>query len=140
MEHTEDDFVAFAEVARVMAPGARLVVTVPAYQALWSSHDVSHMHHRRYRTNRLRAPAEAAGLKTVRTSYFNSTLFPVAAAVRLFDRFKGAKSEGSHLEMSPDFVNRPLTRIMQGEAKLIGRGRRLPYGLSLLGVFEKPAA
>lgn len=140
LEHTADDRVALAELFRVMAPGARLVVTVPAYQALWSSHDVSHQHHRRYRTKRLTSAAEGAGFKTVRTSYFNTTLFPVAAAVRLADRVRGSKSQASHLELSPDVVNRPLTKIMQAEARMIGRGRRLPFGLSLLGVFEKPAS
>ena len=121
-----------------MAPGARLVVTVPAYQALWSSHDVSHMHHRRYRTGMLTSAAESAGLRTIRTSYFNSTLFPVAATVRLADRARGAKGDVSHLQMSPEVINRPLTEVMRAEGRLIARGRRLPFGLSLLGVFEQP--
>lgn len=140
LEHTVDDTVALRELSRVMTPQGRLVVTVPAYQALWSSHDVSHEHRRRYRARRLRASAEAAGLRTVRTSYFNTILFPVAAVVRLADRLRGARSGVSHLELSPDLVNRPLTGLMRIEAGLVRRGRRLPFGLSLLGVFEKPAA
>ena len=140
MEHTDDHAVAFREVARVMRPGGRLVVTVPAYQSLWSSHDMSHQHRRRYRVRNLRRPAEAAGLRTMRVSYFNFFLFPVAAAVRLLDRLTGSTKTSSDLELSPGFVNGPLTLVMRIEAKLIGLGIRLPYGLSLLAVFEKPVS
>jgi len=35
-------------VARVLKPGARFIVQLPAYQWLWSMHDVAVGHQRRY--------------------------------------------------------------------------------------------
>ena len=62
IEHLDDDRAALAELRRVAAPGARLVLTVPAYSWLWSEHDVSMHHRRRYTEPRLRERVAAAGL------------------------------------------------------------------------------
>src|ERR1700751_2869955 len=48
IEHTPDDRVTLRELRRVTRPGGHLLVTVPAYQALWSQHDVDNHHFRRY--------------------------------------------------------------------------------------------
>src|SRR5579875_2461541 len=53
VEHTPDDTVALRELRRVSRPGAWLLLTVPAYQALWSSHDEMNHHFRRYSRRRL---------------------------------------------------------------------------------------
>lgn len=138
LEHTSDDVVALTELHRVLRPGGRIVITVPAFASLWSGHDVSHHHHRRYRSGGLRAAATAAGFAPVRDTYFNTVLFPAAAAVRLVDRARGAKPNASHLELAPGVLDEPFERILRAEARLIEQGRRLPYGLSLLGVFDRP--
>src|SRR3954453_22169660 len=61
VEHTPDDVATLTELFRVTRPGGRLVVTVPAYQLLWSSHDVANQHYRRYTLRRLAAAAEQSG-------------------------------------------------------------------------------
>ena len=48
IEHLEDDLAALRELRRTVAPGGALLVTVPAYQWLWSGHDEINHHHRRY--------------------------------------------------------------------------------------------
>src|SRR5687767_6622160 len=48
LEHVKDDSLALNEIYRVLKPGGRIIATVPAYAALWSSHDVALMHFRRY--------------------------------------------------------------------------------------------
>ena len=53
VEHVDDDRRVLTELRRVAAPGARLVLTVPAYTWLWSQHDVSMHHRRRYTLGRL---------------------------------------------------------------------------------------
>ena len=57
IEHTPDDRVTLRELRRVSRPGGYLLVTVPAYQGLWSTHDVANHHYRRYSRSRLRAAA-----------------------------------------------------------------------------------
>ncbi len=86
LEHVERDDLAAAELRRVAAPGALLVVTVPAYRWLWSQHDDSHHHLRRYTAGALRARLAAAGWRPVLLTYFNSLLLPPIALVRTIAR------------------------------------------------------
>jgi len=83
LEHVEEDAGAIAEARRVLRPGGRLLVTAPACPWLWSEHDVALEHRRRYRRRDLLAKIEAAGFDVERESYFNTLLFPLAAAYRL---------------------------------------------------------
>jgi len=83
IEHTADDRVTLSELRRVSRPGAWLLVTVPAYQALWSQHDDFNHHFRRYGRRTLRAAALDSGWRVHRVTSFNSLLFGPAAAVRI---------------------------------------------------------
>ena len=82
IEHTPDDGVTLRELRRVCKPGGYLLVTVPAYQSLWSMHDVANHHYRRYSRSTLRAAALDAGWIVRRLTSFNSLLLAPAAAVR----------------------------------------------------------
>ena len=74
---------ALAEAARVLRPGGRLLLAVPAYAWAWSSHDVHNDHHRRYTRPRLVRALTEAGLDVVRSSYAFASVFPLFAAHRL---------------------------------------------------------
>jgi SAM-dependent methyltransferase len=141
VEHTTDDVRSLSELRRVARPGAVLVATVPAYQALWSDHDVANEHVRRYRWGGLRGASVAAGWEPVRFTYFNSMLLPPAAAVRLAQRLRRRPRVApprSQLHLTPSSLDPVLELPMRAEAWLIRRGVRLPAGLSLLGVFRNP--
>jgi hypothetical protein len=112
-------------------------VTVPAYQWLWSGHDEINHHRRRYTQRSLRAVAERAGWQEVRGTHFNSLLLPAAILLRILDRFSRKTTESSlDLWVPPQPLNWLLERPMLLEAALIGRGGRIPAGLSLLAVFR----
>jgi SAM-dependent methyltransferase len=140
IEHTPDDRATFAELYRVTRPGGYLLVTVPAYQLLWSSHDVANNHYRRYRLSTLAAAASEAGWRLERRTYFNSFMLPPAALVRLARRSRAHANERSDLQLTPRRLNPLLELPLRVEAALIRLGVRLPAGLSLLAVFAKPAA
>jgi len=137
IEHLEDDLTALRELRRVVAPGGSLLVTVPAYQWLWSGHDEINHHFRRYTRRSLQRAGEEAGWQQVRTTYFNSLLLPAAILLRVLDRFNRKTTESSlDLWVPPQPLNWLLERPLQLEAALIGRGGRIPAGLSLLAVFR----
>jgi SAM-dependent methyltransferase len=137
IEHLEDDLGALRELRRVLRPGASLLVTVPAYQWLWSGHDEVNHHHRRYTRRSLQRVAEEAGWEQVRATYFNSLLLPLAILLRVLDRFSRRATESSlDLWVPPEPMNWLLERPLALEAALIGRGGRIPAGLSLLAVFR----
>ena len=137
IEHLKDDVAAFRELRRVIAPGGGLLITVPAYGWLWSGHDVINHHHRRYTRRSLAAAAEQAGWESVRTTYFNSLLLPVAIVLRVLERFSRKTTESSlDLWVPPEPANWLLERPLALEAAVIGHGGRIPAGLSLLTLFR----
>jgi SAM-dependent methyltransferase len=137
IEHLHDDRCALRELRRVVAPGGRLLVTVPAYQRLWSRHDEINHHHRRYNRGTLLEAAEEAGWRCERTTHFNSLLLPVAMAMRVLEPLnRSATSSSLDLWMPPAPVNWLLQQPLNLEAALIGRGVEIPAGLSLLAVFS----
>lgn len=137
IEHLEDDLAALRELRRVVAPGGALLVTVPAYQWLWSGHDEVNHHFRRYTRRSLQRVAEQAGWQQVRTTYFNSLLLPAAILLRVLDRFNRKTTESSlDLWVPPAPLNWLLEQPLALESALIARSGRIPAGLSLLAVFR----
>jgi SAM-dependent methyltransferase len=140
LEHTPDDHVTLCELRRVTRPGGFLLLTVPAYQALWSAHDVLSGHFRRYRKRTLVAAVTNAGWRLDRLSAFNALLLAPAAVVRLAQRRRTGPPPGrrSELELTPPWLNWALEQPLRVEAAVLRRGRRLPVGLSLLAVARNP--
>jgi SAM-dependent methyltransferase len=133
IEHVRDDVAALTELWRVCRPGGWLLVTVPAYQALWSF--------RRYSRSMLRGAARAGGWQVERLSSFNSLLLAPAAAVRLAQRRLGTHNGYTNdLDLGPAWLNDVLERPLALEASWLARGRTLPLGLSLLAVLRRPLA
>src|SRR5262249_35413183 len=143
IEHTPDDRVTLRSLRGVCKPGGWLLVTVPAYQALWSLHDEANHHYRRYSRRTLRAAAAQAGWQVHRMTSFHSLLLPPAAVVRLAQRRRAANTNGAYtpeLRLGPSWLNGVLEQPLRIEARWLAQGRTLPAGLSLLALLHNPAA
>jgi SAM-dependent methyltransferase len=137
IEHLPDDRGALRELRRVLAPDGALIVTVPAYQWLWSGHDEINHHCRRYSRTTLRRAANEAGWECAYTTHFNALLLPVAIALRALDRLHHGTTESSlDLWVPPAPLNSLLQQPLNLEAAVIARGGSIPVGLSLLAVLR----
>ncbi|HEV3122410.1 MAG TPA: class I SAM-dependent methyltransferase, partial [Isosphaeraceae bacterium] len=138
IEHIDDDLGALRELRRVLRPGGCAVITVPAYQMLWSEHDVALMHKRRYVASQLKARMKQAGFETVRLTYAVGLLLPLALA-RLLKRAPRADREPQALIWQlPRVLNAALVGLQRFENALLGQVN-LPFGLSVVAVVRKPA-
>jgi SAM-dependent methyltransferase len=143
IEHTPDDRATLRSLQRVCKPGGWLLVTVPAYQALWSLHDEANHHYRRYSRRTLRAAAVQAGWQVQRMTSFNSFLLPPAAVVRLAQRHRAKDGNGTYtpeLRLGPSWLNGVLEQPLRIEARWLAQGRTLPAGLSLMALLHNPVA
>jgi SAM-dependent methyltransferase len=138
LEHIEDHVGALRECRRVLSPGGRMFMFVPAHQWLWSLQDEISHHKRRYTARTLRSAVEAAGLEVARLTYVNAFLLPVIVAGRLWLkvllRFREVEDENS---LHPGWSNGLLARIFGAEVPILRR-TDLPVGASLLCVVRAP--
>ena len=135
LEHIDDDAMALSRAGRLLNPSGRMLVTVPAYEWLWSAHDDSHHHHRRYTEKMLRQRAREANLIVEKCGYFNTLLFPAIAAARMLGKLTG-QQHGSDVSLSPAWVNRLLTGIFGFERHIVP-GVMFPFGTSVLAVMSR---
>ena len=134
LEHVDEDVATLTALRRSLADGGRLLLTVPAFSWLWSTHDEFLHHKRRYTARELKDKCAAAGLKLVRVSYFNTLLFPLGVLARLKDRLVRSKvASGAGSPAKP--VNFLLRVIFSMEGAILRR-MNLPFGMSLVAVLQ----
>lgn len=133
VEHIEDDVGALKAMARVLKPGGKILITVPAHQWMWSAHDTVNHHKRRYSKGTLLAALEKAGLKWRKLRWFNSLLFPVAVAARFAGKLMG--KDDSDDSPPPALLNKAFETIFGLERHLLGR-LPMPPGLSIIVIAE----
>ena len=136
LEHLEDDLAALAEFHRMLRPGGVAVITVPAYQFLWSEHDDALMHKRRYTARRLAERTAQAGFHDLKLGYALSLLFPLALGRLLRRGPKGTDEPQAQVKPVPAWLNDALIRFQRLETALF-RHVTLPWGLSVVAVVQK---
>jgi SAM-dependent methyltransferase len=143
IEHVDDDRVILEGLRELVRPGGALVVTVPAFQSLWSDHDKINHHRRRYRRRQMRKVLQSAGFEVERITYCNTFLFPIVYGIRRIQaltrhfRPKGEAEVSSDLHAYPRLINWLLYRLMLVEAWIVKRVD-LPIGVSILAIARKP--
>jgi SAM-dependent methyltransferase len=139
VEHCDDESLALSELARVLAPAGRLLVSVPAYQWAWSHHDVRAGHYRRYTRSRLVSLVERAGLVVERSTYAFATVFAFFVAERAARRLaqKTGRTPPSGLAPVSPRLEGLLLRLCDVDRRALGRWN-LPFGSSVFLAASKP--
>jgi len=141
LEHVEDDGAAIREINRVTKKGGKVILTVPAFQMLWSRRDVQCHHHRRYLRDDFRSKVQKNGFRVLKSTYINLPLFfplfMMVKAGRLSS--KRAPSIKMDYALVPPPINQILSRVVEYEAKLLRR-ISLPIGSSIACVGVKTAS
>lgn len=131
LEHCEPEKQAIDELARVLAPDGRLLISVPAYQWAWSDHDVAAGHYRRYTERRLVEVVRGAGLVVLRSTHAFGAVFPFFAAERLLRRVRSRPAEPRQLPPVPPTMDRLLMSLSQLERRML-LNHDIPFGSSVL--------
>ena len=135
LEHIDDDSKSLTTVRKLMNNKGIILITVPAFQWLWSEHDVIHHHKRRYSKSELREKLDSSGFRIKYISYFNTLLFPFALVERIGQKIF-SPSNPEILELPNNKINFLLEKIFSLETIFMNK-ISLPFGLSLVAIAEK---
>ena len=136
IEHIPDDRRVMREVARVLRPGGRVFVSVPAYQFLYANNDRVAQHQRRYSRRTLRAVFEQAGLVVERNTHSNVFLFPLilpaVLSIKALEKLFAREASSDHTNLSwpiPGVLHDVLHGLFAAELPLSRR-----FDLSLIHI------
>lgn len=138
LEHVDDDVGLLTGYVNKVPSGANFLISVPAFQSMWSGHDVFLEHKRRYRLNQMEDVVRQAGLTVKHGAYYFGAVFPIAVAIRMASNLlqRGRGKAQSQLSQHHPFVNRVLAAMSSAEMPFFLRNRLA--GLTVFVLAEKP--
>lgn len=128
------------QVAAQLKPDGVMIMNLPAYQWLYSQHDVAVSTRFRFTAGKVRAFLSDIGLRPQLVTYRLCALFPLVVLARLpclRRRASSADAPPSDLTATPRWLNAALTSLLQCENALISRGLALPWGSSVFAVARR---
>jgi len=141
LEHLKNDKWAIKNIFNSLKSEGYFFFTVPAFQFLFSGHDIALGHQRRYGKKEIALTLEKAGFKMVKLDYWNSLLFPAIFVIRMVKKFLNKINKKnicqSDMKKRNNFVEQILFQILNLENKLISRNINLPFGLTIYGIAKK---
>ena len=138
LEHIAESAQALKEWHRILKPGGRLIIFVPAFQFLWNAHDEKNQHYRRYSREEIERVLQNVPFKIERSSYWNFLLFFPVAAARLLNNFLSRNNieKKDQLFELPRWVNKSFCTMLEWENRFLKTGT-FPWGVSVFAVARK---
>jgi len=135
LEHIDDEISTLETIKSRLKDNGNILLTVPAYNFMWSRIDIDSKHKRRYIKYKLNELIRNTGFSIQYSTYFNTFLFPVIGMIRIINKLRG-KNDSLDLKMPSSFTNLILTKIFSLERKVIPK-LSLPFGVSILTIASK---
>ncbi len=133
LEHLDQVEPAVMHARSLLDPGGVMLVTVPAFQHLWTTHDDLNHHVTRYTRRRLLGVL-SDGFQVLDARYFFRWVYPAKIAQRLVEWAQ--RPDPAPPEVPPAPVNSALYMLSRIEETLLRRAP-LPFGSSLLAVVRR---
>ncbi len=134
LEHLEDDLGGIKEIYRLLKKRGSAIITVPAFMLLWSVHDETNEHKRRYTKKGLEKKFIRQGFKIVRSTYWNCIMFLPVLIIKKLNKIIGRKDDFSH---HTSLVNSVFLKVLGLEKYLIMQDINLPIGASIVIIVQK---
>ncbi len=135
IEHLDDDEKALKSLQKYLKTDGKIIITVPAYQFLWSSHDEVNFHKRRYKLKKLTTKLKNNGYQILYSSYFNTFLFPIIAFIKILNKH-GKIKKSNDIKPIPSLFNKLLFFIFSSERFFMPQISFL-FGISIIVVAKK---
>ncbi len=131
-EHLKRDVDAMREVGRILRPDGVLLVNVPAFMALYSHHDKSFDHLRRYTISEINIKLNAAGFRVQYYTYWSFFIFPaVYVQRRILGRKKRSQAKSDFHLSIPKYIEHIFSILSRIEFLAMSNGFSFPFGVSL---------
>jgi SAM-dependent methyltransferase len=134
LEHLENPLEALRHARNLLQADGMLVMTVPAFKAIWTNHDVINHHFTRYTKSRLRRLSSEAGLRIFEDRYLYHWTYPVKLVLRFVERTFRLKPKPARVPA--EWINQPLYWVSRLEQETLTR-LPIPAGSSLIAIAKQ---
>ena len=128
VEHIENDSRALKEVARILKPNGKIIITVPCFMSLWGDHDVASMHQRRYLLGEIKSKISQAEMQILESYYFNFLLFIPIFIFRKLTKIFAVKIKSENA-VNSKFLNQIFKMIFHLDV-FLAKKVKFPCGVS----------
>jgi len=142
LEHIENDIEAVSQAYRILKPGGKLILEVPAGPSLYDAYDKYLLHYRRYRMNGLRKLVCRSGFEVLHRSHLGFFFYPVFRLIKKGNQGNLKASSREHKKIVTKEIQRTernflLSMVMNAEI-LLGRYVSYPFGIRCIMTCLKP--
>jgi 2-polyprenyl-3-methyl-5-hydroxy-6-metoxy-1,4-benzoquinol methylase len=135
LEHIEDDAEFLKKtVTPLLKKNGKIIMTVPAYQKLFSKHDEELKHYRRYNIKMIKDACRKSGFKVIKYHYFYALLVPLRIITKLLNK---DNKVNSWKKKENHFMTKFMKGLLNLDYKICKKMNKLSLGLSLFIVLEK---